>query len=98
MKITNILINQMVEPLGFKLDNFQVTFAIENLSINDFSKVYKKIKIFESESKKVIYLVDYEQYENNQFNVRVKLQARTKYIVEIGIKALNQETKASTFF
>lgn len=44
MKITNILINQMVEPLGFKLDNFQVTFAIENLSINDFSKVYKKIK------------------------------------------------------
>ncbi|WP_282806059.1 alpha-L-rhamnosidase [Lactobacillus isalae] len=98
MKITNILINQMVEPLGFKLDNFQVTFAVEDLNISDFSKVYKKIKIFEAESNKVIYLVDYEQYENNQFNVKVNLKARTKYIVEISIKALNQEVKASSFF
>lgn len=98
MKITNILINQMVEPLGFKLDDFQVTFAIEDLDISDFSKVYKKIKIFESESKKTIYLVDYEHYENNQFNVKVRLQPRTKYLVEISIKALNKETKASSFF
>ena len=48
MQITNILINQMVEPLGVKLDNFQVTFAVEDLNISDFSKVYKKIKIFEA--------------------------------------------------
>lgn len=29
MKITNILINQMVEPLGFKLDNFQVLLQLK---------------------------------------------------------------------
>lgn len=97
MKITNILINQMNEPLGFKLDDFQVTFALKDMEPGE-AKVYKKIKIYEDVSKKYIYLSDYELYDTNQFNIKTTLKPRTKYVVEIDVKTSAQKTKGVTFF
>ncbi|MBA1393955.1 hypothetical protein EQ500_08780 [Lactobacillus sp. XV13L] len=71
MKIRNILVNQMKEPLGFELTNLRITFEV--VDCDNWGEYYKGLKIGKIGSEKALYLSE-QKYTNNYFDVGFKLE------------------------
>lgn len=81
MKITNIEINHMTEPLGFLLENLYITFKIEGQA---FEPLQKQLIITAHEQ--IVYQTEFLPYDNNVFKPQLKLTPRTQYKVLINLK------------
>ena len=93
MKIENIQINHMTEPLGFDLSNLKIEFAL-NTDTN--LAVQKKLEI--KNDGQIVYQTDWEAYNNNYFQPNLKLTPRTKYDLTISIKDNSEEVSATSTF
>ncbi|MGT2800936.1 alpha-L-rhamnosidase [Streptococcus marmotae] len=93
MNITDILINHLVEPLGYDMSHLHITFKIE---ASHFQSIEKKVRI--SSPNGLCYETDFLPYDNNFFDVDTELLPRTRYDVEVLIRTINETISASTFF
>lgn len=95
MKIKNILVNHMSEPLGFDLKDLRVEFSLD---ADSSESVQKRLSIKESSSQDTVYDSGYQAYENNYFLPDFTLQARTRYDLTISVQSASGEVSASSFF
>lgn len=93
MKITEILVNHLKEPLGFDLSYLRIEFKIDATS---YENVEKKLII--TSHHKTVYETDFQPYNNNFFNVDTKLTPRTRYDVEVQVRSNNKIISSTTFF
>ncbi|WEV40861.1 alpha-L-rhamnosidase [Lactobacillus sp. ESL0681] len=94
MKITNILINQMVEPIGFDLgDSIRIEFSVQTKA--DFADVQKRLTITGSE---LDFDSNWREYDNNVFDEHVPLLPRTRYTVRVQLRNQKQQTEQTSFF
>lgn len=82
----------MTEPIGFELKSLRVDFKIE---AETDTSVQKKLIISTDES--VVYETDFIAYDNNYFEVPIKLAPRTRYDVQVMIKSAENLITAKTF-
>lgn len=90
MKIQNIQVNHMTEPIGFDLSDLKIEFAVDsskNLALE------KKLEI--TSDKKIVYQIDWEKYTNNYFQPDFQLNPRTKYDLTISLRNENEEILAT---
>jgi len=90
MKITNILINHMTEPLGFDLSGLHIEFELQTDQNID---VQKKLEILNNNE--IVYQTDWENYTNNYFDPNINLKPRTKYDVKIFVRNKSQDLSAT---
>lgn len=96
MKISKILINHLVEPVGFQLEDLRIEFIVE---ADHFAEITKKLKIWTTDHNRPVYQSQQQVFDNNYFEVDLELMPRTRYYVEIAIQdaAYNVFTKESFF-
>lgn len=94
MKITNIEINHMNNPLGFNLNNHLHIVAYLDEPTND--SLSKKIAI--SANDESIYEKDWQKAENLIFDFPINLKPRTKYEVNVSIKDNDQTINQKSHF
>ncbi|WP_099221541.1 alpha-L-rhamnosidase [Listeria costaricensis] len=95
MKIKQILVNHMTEPIGFKLDDLRIEFKIEAPA---YQEITKQLIIWTNEKENPVYITAPQPYTNNYFDVEIPLEPRTRYHVEIVIKACETEARSESFF
>lgn len=94
MKISNITINHMTEPLGFELKSLRVDFKVD---AEAFETLQKQLTIAVSGQK--LYETDFLDFDSNFFQVDLDLTARTRYDVIVSLKKADGEVvSAATFF
>lgn len=93
MKISNVYINHMTEPVGYELKDLRVEFAVE---ADKYSAAQKKLVIYTNG--KEVYNTNWQDYDSNFFTPDLKLTPRTRYDVEIFVKTADQEASAQSFF
>lgn len=94
MKINQILINQMKEPLGFALDHLQVSFAV---AADHFEAGENQLTIWEAGKDTPVYQVK-EAYDQGRFGVDLELKPRTRYQVEVSLTTASDSCTGTTFF
>lgn len=92
MKVTNIQINHMTEPIGFNLSDLRVEFSIEGSQEKNLKK-----QLIITDNGKNVYDSGERSYDNNYFEVPVDLKPRTHYDIEIRIIG-NDNVVAKSFF
>lgn len=97
MKVDNILINQMKRPLGFNLNHLRITFEISDIENNKYP-TYKAIEIGKSKASAPVYLIPWQRYYDNGFQVDMELSPRTSYWVKVKVKSGNHSAEAKTSF
>ena len=93
MKIENIQVNHMTEPLGFDLSNLKIEFTLDtdkNLAVQ------KKLEIKNAD--KTVYQTDWQDYNNNYFEPDFELTPRTEYELTISVKSDSEEVSATSTF
>ena len=94
MKLLDITINHMVEPLGFQLNSLRVDFKIDS---DHFEQIQKQITI--SCDQETIYQTAFVDYDNNYFIIDLDLAPRTRYEVTVTLKTAEDKLiSESTFF
>lgn len=93
MKITDILINHLTEPLGYDMSYLHIAFQLE---ASHFEEVEKKVRI--SSPAGLCYETDFIPYDTNFFTVDMDLSPRTRYNVEVLIRTSAETIVAATFF
>lgn len=94
MKIKNIEINHMNNPLGFNLNNHLHIVAYLDEPTND--SLSKKIAI--SANDESIYETDWQEAENLIFDFPINLKPRTRYEVNVSIKDKDQIINQKSHF
>lgn len=92
MKITQILVNHLHEPVGFQLKNLRIEFQIEAAS---FQKVSKKLTIYDND---ICWNSDWLNYDDNYFDVKLNLKPRTRYRVILEVRSEKETICGETFF
>lgn len=94
MKIMNVEINHMTEPLGFDLDNHLhiVAYLDEPRDVT----LLKRIKI--TANKENVYQTDWENAQNLIFDFPLNLTARTRYEVTVSVKKAETVISKTTYF
>ncbi|MBP2058255.1 alpha-L-rhamnosidase [Lactobacillus colini] len=92
MKITNIQINHMTEPVGFNLSDLRVNF-----SIKDTDEIDLKKQVIITANDEVIYDSGEVEYDNNCFDISANLKPRTRYSVEVKVSG-KDSVSSTTFF
>lgn len=94
MKIMNVEINHMIEPLGFDLDNHLhiVAYLDEPRDVT----LLKRIKI--TANKENVYQTDWENAQNLIFDFPLNLTARTRYEVTVSVKKAETVISKTTYF
>lgn len=82
MNISTILINHMIEPIGFQLDSLRIDFTVE---ADQYTEVTKQLVIWTTSYEQPIYKSDKESFETNFFDVSLDLTPRTRYHVEVSL-------------
>lgn len=82
MNISTILINHMIEPIGFQLDSLRIDFTVE---ANQYTEVTKQLVIWTTSYEQPIYKSDKQRFETNFFDVSLDLTPRTHYHVEVSL-------------
>ncbi|BDR56630.1 alpha-L-rhamnosidase [Xylocopilactobacillus apis] len=95
MKISSILINHMHEPVGFQLNDLRVEFKVES---DQFFAITKKLSIYSDENPDPCWQSDWLDFNNNYFDVDLKLKSRTHYRVLVAVKSDDEEVEAESFF
>ncbi|AOO76172.1 alfa-L-rhamnosidase [Latilactobacillus curvatus] len=95
MKITDILVNHMHEPIGFQLNDLRIDFKV---AATKFIQITKQLKIWITDQAKPVYQTDVLTYDNNFFTVDLALRPRTRYFLQITIKSTDEVATAETFF
>ncbi|WP_334351503.1 alpha-L-rhamnosidase [Companilactobacillus sp. HBUAS56257] len=93
MKIENIQVNHMIQPLGVDLSNLKIEFALDtdkNLAVQ------KKLEIKNAE--KIVYQTGWQDYDNNYFEPDFELTPRTEYELTISVKTASEEVSANSTF
>lgn len=93
MKITNIAINHMHEPIGFNLSNLRVDFSLTDTTEKDLSK-----EVILTVNGKQAYDSGLIKYDNNYFDIPIKLEPRTRYNVKVITSGSTDKAQATTFF
>lgn len=94
MKITNIEINHLHQPIGYKLDHLYIQAFIEG---NDYpSDLEKCIEI--TTNQKSIYTSEWQKARDLIFEPQFVLEAQTRYLVRIKLRANQKQWQAETFF
>lgn len=94
MKITDIQINHMTRPIGFDLSDLQIDFATEG---QWNSETKKSLKIWTDRSSQPVFQ-QIADYTDNVFRPEIRLQPRTRYFVEVGVKNANESSKETSWF
>ena len=94
LKIKDVLVNHCTEPLGYDLDNhLRIEFSAEtNQKAGD---VQKRLTI---NANKPVYDSQWQQYNNNYFDLELELKPRTRYEITIFLKDNNTQTSKNSFF
>lgn len=92
MKVTNIQINHMTEPIGFNLSDLRVEFALAGTTKTDLKK-----QVVITAAGETVYDSGLIAYDNNFFEIPADLKPRTHYDVEINVSG-KEEAKGITFF
>lgn len=96
MEISQILINHMIEPIGFQLNDLRIDFKIQ---ADTFMPVKKQLTIWTTDKTLPVYQTEELPYQENYFNVALNLTPRTRYQIEISLLDEDQIiTTAQTFF
>src|SRR5699024_2759357 len=101
MRITNILVNHMHEPLGFQLNNLRIEFTIE---AEQYQPAFKELVIWdENNLEKPVYDTKAIPFDTNYFDVNISLNPRTRYQIKIGcvtgpLNAANNFCQAQSSF
>lgn len=95
MKIEKILINHMLEPVGFKLNDLRIEFTV---LASKFEKATKQLIIWKENSEVPFYETDFLPFDNNYFDVKQTLDPRTKYLVQVNLKTSTETISKKTFF
>ncbi len=97
MRITNILVNHMHEPLGFQFNDLRIEFVIE---ADHYESLEKQLLIWEdTDFKPLVYDSQRIAYDTNFFDVALNLRPRTRYRVEVICYTADQKKYQShTFF
>ena len=94
LKIKDILVNHYTEPLGYDLDNhLRIEFSAE--TNQKASNVQKRLTI---NANKPVYDSQWQQYNNNYFDLELELKPRTRYEIAIFLKDNNTQTSKNSFF
>lgn len=93
MKITNIWINHMKNPVGFKLDDLLINFSLEDVFSD---KLEKQLEIFVDKEK--VYDTGMIKYQDNKFFPKLALKPRTKYDIKITVRNGDTLCFESSFF
>ena len=92
MKISNILVNHLTEPIGFELKDLRVEFSLDAADAD----LAKKLVIKDQEA--VVYDSGWLSYDNNCFLPDLALKARTRYDLLVSVKSAGEEVSACSFF
>ncbi|MBO0451775.1 alpha-L-rhamnosidase [Candidatus Enterococcus murrayae] len=96
MKISSILINHMTEPVGFQLDDLRIEFIVD---ADHFIELNKQVTIWTNDYNQPVYQSEKQPFENNYFDVPLKMSPRTRYHVEISLSdADNNHFSKTSFF
>ncbi|MDQ0223219.1 alpha-L-rhamnosidase [Streptococcus moroccensis] len=93
MKITDITINHMTEPLGFEYKNLHIGFKVE---AEQFETVEKQVEVKTGDS--LVYTSDFTAFNNNHFELDLDLEPRTRYDVIVSLKTTDGKTVSATSF
>ncbi|MDF7638723.1 family 78 glycoside hydrolase catalytic domain [Lactobacillus sp. ESL0791] len=94
MKILQITVNHMQEPIGFAFGN-RIYLEFSAQTSAKIAEVKKRV-IISAESK--LYDSGWQDYIDNSFDVKLKLVPRTHYTVTVFLKNNFEKTQKSTFF
>lgn len=95
MKITEIRVNHLKEPLGFQLTDLRISFKIQS---SKWEKVQKKLIIYEINSKHFCWQSSWLEFPNNYFDVNLKLKSRQCYRILILVRNNQEIIRGTSFF
>lgn len=81
MKIETILVNHMIEPLGFDLSQLRIEFKLSG-AFNE--NIQKQLTI--NNADKVVFQSEWSSFPNNYFDVDLQLAPRTQYVAKVAVK------------
>lgn len=96
MKIYDITINHMIEPLGFDLDSLRIQFKLEH-DTNKIENLNKQLII--EDGNEIIYQSEQLPLENEfYFEPDVSLMPRTRYVITVIVSDEKDVIQEKTFF
>lgn len=94
MKIAEIEINHMINPIGFSMENHLHIVGFLDEPLNQ--KATRKLVI--KNGKKVVFTTDWQIAENLIFDFSLKLQPRTYYTVDLRVKVDKEVVQKTASF
>ncbi|KAF1299332.1 alfa-L-rhamnosidase [Enterococcus sp. JM4C] len=95
MKIMEIYVNHMVQPVGYQLDDLRIEFKV---SAEEFVQMTKQLTIWTTDKNQPVYQTKPAAYETNYFDVDLTLAPRTRYFFEISLSNDEQCIIGESFF
>lgn len=99
MKVSDISINHMHEPVGYDFGgSVRIEFAAALDIEGERPNVLKRAVITIDAVDQAVYDSQWQDYNGNVFDVSMELMPRTRYVVTILLKDGENETAGTTFF
>ncbi|MDR2976978.1 MAG: glycoside hydrolase family 78 protein [Streptococcaceae bacterium] len=98
MKISEITVNHMFEPIGFLLEDLHIEFKVES---DKYVPVKKQLTVWTHEESEALYKTEFSEFDTNTFiltEADLILQPRTRYFVRVSLTSDDETISAETFF